>query len=124
MKRPAAVVVSLLIVSSLFAVGTFAAESSTSDGVTEINSCTVIESLGTYVLTEDIENSSTTDCINIRSSDVVLDDRATPSMPSTTTSMVTVTRAGARTNSPSRTSSSPTGRTESRSRPTTIDSKT
>ncbi|WP_458204709.1 right-handed parallel beta-helix repeat-containing protein [Haladaptatus sp. NG-SE-30] len=73
MRQSAAVVVSLLIVSSLFAVGTLATGSGSSDGVTEIDSCTDIESPGTYVLTEDIENSSTNACIDIRSSDVVLD---------------------------------------------------
>ncbi|MFC4358850.1 right-handed parallel beta-helix repeat-containing protein [Halobium salinum] len=42
-------------------------------GATELSSCTVIDQPGTYVLTEDITDSSEGICIDIRSSDVTFD---------------------------------------------------
>lgn len=48
-------------------------EGSTTAGATEIESCTVIDRPGNYVLTEDVENSSAAVCIDIRSGDVSFD---------------------------------------------------
>lgn len=43
------------------------------DAVTQINSCTTISSIGEYVLTQDIINSTSGTCIKITSSNVIFD---------------------------------------------------
>jgi parallel beta-helix repeat protein len=75
MNRLSTLLIAFLVVSSVLGAGSMAgfATAQQSGETTEIDSCTTITKSGTYLLTEDIENSEAEACISIETSDVVLD---------------------------------------------------
>jgi parallel beta-helix repeat protein len=74
-NRLSTLLIAFLVVSSVLGAGSMAgfASAQQSGETTEIDSCTTITESGTYLLTEDIENSEAGTCISIETSDVTLD---------------------------------------------------
>ena len=75
MNRLLTLLTAFLVVASVLGTGAIAgiASAQQSGETTEIDSCTTITESGSYLLTEDIENSEVETCISIETSDVTLD---------------------------------------------------
>lgn len=72
-KLRASCLVVLLVASAVTAASLLAAGSADAQSRTPIDSCTTITEPGTYVLTEDVTNSTAAVCIDVQASDVVID---------------------------------------------------
>jgi parallel beta-helix repeat protein len=74
-NRLSTLLLAFLVVASVLGTGAMAgfATAQQSGETTEIDSCTTITESGTYLLTEDVENSEAETCISIETSDVALD---------------------------------------------------
>lgn len=72
-KLLAGCLVLLLVASVVTGTSLFAAGPANAQSPTTIDSCTTITEPGTYVLTQDVTNSSETVCIDVQASDVVID---------------------------------------------------